>query len=294
VTKQFSKWFGRGPQLALTTTFRCSQEICDVASGFVSKNPFQFEKPMHSVDTSPGRPVTVVLTDNENDAVVQILNRLSSEVVTDSLSRSGSEVASVKVLGRYGFQREVLPKGKWDGLSVTFMTVHGSKGLEADFVIVPGMSTGMYGFPSNVTDDPVLELAMPSPETYPQAEERRLFYVALTRARRGVFILVSPTLPSPFAVELLSDPHVVVQSSNGSSVIVCPLCKLGTLKEIHGPYDPFLGCTRFPICQHKQKVVCPECGQGTLARRYGPYGPFIGCSSYPACTHKAKFKSQQF
>lgn len=154
------------------------------------------------------------------------------------------------------------------------------------------MSAGAFGFPSNINDDPVLELAMPTPDIYPHAEERRLFYVALTRARRGVFILASLAQPSPFVVELLSDPKVVVESPGGSSIIVCPSCRKGTLMERHGPYDPFLACTMFPACHHKSKVACPDCGTGTLMHRSGPYGSFIGCSSYPVCSHKAKFNAK--
>ena len=288
IMKQFSEWFGRGPQLALTTTFRCSQNICDVARGFVSKNPIQFDKPMKSTAISPGRPVTVVLTDDEGGAIVEILNRLSAELVAAPPNSTGSDVATVKVLGRYWFKREVLPKGKWKGLDMTFATVHGSKGLESDFVIIPGVLTGTYGFPSTVADDPVLELAMPTPDTYPHAEERRLFYVALTRARRGVFILASQGQPSPFVVELLSDPKVIVETPNGQSVIVCPACKQGTLVERHGPYDPFLGCTNFPSCRYKNKVLCPDCRSGNLVRRRGPQGHFVGCSGYPTCSHTAQ------
>ena len=292
VMNQFSKWFGRGPQLALTTTYRCSQEICDVARRFISKNPVQFDKSMKSLATSPGRPVTVVSTDDENRAVEQILDRLSAEAIASSLNGERSDATTVNVLGRYRFQQEALPRRKWEGLDVTFRTVHRSKGLEADFVIILGMSAGAFGFPSNITDDPVLELAMPTPDTYPHAEERRLLYVALTRARRGVFILASLAQPSPFVVELLSDPKVVVESPGGSSIIVCPSCRQGTLVERHGPYDPFLGCTMFPACRHKDKVMCPRCGSGTLVRRRGPYSPFIGCSNYPACNYRAKLKLQ--
>jgi len=290
VMNEFSLWFGRGPQLALTTTYRCSQEICDVARRFVSKNPVQFDKAMRSVTTSPGRPVTVVSTDDESRAVIQILNRLSAEALAGAVSVDYSEVTTVNVLGRYRFQHDILSKQKWEGLDVTFRTVHGSKGLEADFVIILGMSAGTFGFPSNVTDDPVLELAMPAPDSYPHAEERRLFYVALTRARQGVFILASLAQPSPFVAELLSDPKVVVELPGGGSVIVCPLCRKGTLVEVHGPYDPFMGCSVFPACRYKGKVTCPQCGSGSLLRKHGPYSPFIGCSSYPACDYKAKFK----
>ncbi len=290
VMNQFFEWYGRGPQLNLTTTYRCTQEICDVARRFISKNPIQFDKPMKSAATSPGRPVTVVSTDDERSGVEQILRRLSGEVLAGPRRDAHSEATTVNVLGRYRFQHEVVPKRTWEGLDVTFRTVHGSKGLEADYVIILGMSAGAFGFPSNITDDPVLDLAMPTPDTYPHAEERRLFYVALTRARRGVFVLASLAQPSPFVVEILSDSNVVVESPSGSSIFVCPSCGHGTLVERHGPYDPFLGCTAFPSCRYSSKVACPDCGTGTLVRRTGPYGSFIGCSSYPACTHTAKFE----
>ena len=75
-----------------------------------------------------------------------------------------------------------MPRTRYRGLDVTFQTVHSSKGLEADHVIIPGLSRG--GFPSTKEDDPLLRLALPEGDDFPHAEERRLFYVALTRARR--------------------------------------------------------------------------------------------------------------
>ena len=68
-----------------------------------------------------------------------------------------------------------------------------ARGLEADYIVIPGMVTPIYGFPANIADDPVLDLAMPAPEPFAHAEERRLFYVALTRARCEVMIITSPT-----------------------------------------------------------------------------------------------------
>ena len=43
-------------------------------------------------------------------------------------------------------------------LRLAYMTVHGSKGLQADYVIVLGLGSGEYGFPSEIADDPLLEL----------------------------------------------------------------------------------------------------------------------------------------
>ena len=64
-----------------------------------------------------------------------------------------------------------------------YHTVHAAKGLEADYVVVLGICAGRYGFPTEITDDPLLDLVFAAPEEYPNAEERRLFYVALTRAK---------------------------------------------------------------------------------------------------------------
>ncbi len=127
--------------------------------------------------------------------------------------------------------------------------MHASKGLEADYIVVPGMVTGTYGFPSTIADDPVLDVAMPAPESFAHAEERRLFYVALTRARRQVTLISPPQRMSPFVVELIADGLVTVTDAEGVLVEVC------------------------------------SCGRGTMVRRKGKFGAFLGCSTFPACTN---------
>src|ERR1019366_64554 len=89
--------------------------------------------------------------------------------------------------------------------------------------------TGTYGFPSNIADDPVLYLAIPVPESFAHAEERRLFYVALPRARREVTLITSPRRMSPFVVELLDDPHVTVTGDSDAPVEICSQCGQGTI-----------------------------------------------------------------
>lgn len=86
-----------------------------------------------------------------------------------------------------------------------FLTVHRSKGLEADHVIILRAARGRMGFPSEIVDDSLLDLVLPEPESFAHAEERRLFYVALTRARHSVTILADRETPSAFATELLED-----------------------------------------------------------------------------------------
>jgi DNA helicase-4 len=272
VMTEFSQWFGEGTQLALTTTFRCPQTICDVASHFVSKNPKQFRKSMHSARTEPGVPVDVLRSDNPAATLARYLEILSECVANGSVPVSHSGTITVDVLGRYHFERSVLPRVVPASLDVTFRTVHAAKGLEADYVVVLGMVSGIYGFPSTATDDPVVQLAMPVPDTYEHAEERRLFYVALTRARRAVTLITDPNRMSPFVVELIADHQVTVDghtswhdagataSSEGGElapVQVCPGCEKGTLVERSGRYGKFLGCSTFPRCTYT-KALRPE------------------------------------
>jgi DNA helicase-4 len=147
-----------------------------------------------------------------------------------------------------------MPRRPPSNLRVTFRTVHSAKGLEADYVVVPGMTTGTYGFPSTIADDPVLDLAMPSPESFEHAEERRLFYVALTRARHHVTLIASPQRMSPFVVELLQHPKVSATGYGETPAEVCPQCGKGTLVERKGKYGAFLGCSSFPACKHTRRL----------------------------------------
>jgi DNA helicase-4 len=254
VMTDFEALFGRGPQLALTTTFRCTQTICDVARTFVSKNPNQFSKPMRSAHQDPGPPVTVTLADDPASALAAYLDDLSTAIASGAIPRGRDGTVSVDILGRYRFERDILPSHPPSNLRVSFRTVHGSKGLEADYIVIPGLTTGTYGFPSTIADDPVLDLAMPAPESFPRAEERRLFYVALTRARRAVLLISHPRRMSPFIIELLKDPHVTVTGNSDAPVEICPGCGQGSLVERKGKFGPFLGCSTFPACTYTRQA----------------------------------------
>ena len=169
------------------------------------------------------------------------------------------------------------------------------------------VTEGLMGFPSQIVDDPVLQLAMPEPDEFPFAEERRLFYVALTRARRQVRIYTLQDKPSRFVVELANDGHTEIKT-NKATLKVCPKCGSGTLSQKTGRYGPFEACSAHPECDYTKKLLsfssaktaltrpirlnepisegttCPICNQGTMVVRKGKNNkPFLGCSSFPRC-----------
>lgn len=142
-------------------------------------------------------------------------------------------------------------------MDVEFITVHSSKGLEADHVILPRMTAETLGFPSRIADDPVLQLAMPGGDSFADAEERRLFYVALTRAKTTVTLITLAHRQSPFVAELVEEHDIKVFNLDGveTSSEVCPICKEGFLVRRNGKYGSFVGCSRFPKCRHTRNAA---------------------------------------
>jgi DNA helicase-4 len=209
---------------------------------------------MRSAHADPGPPVTIIRDDNPSVALNRFLTDLSAAVAAETVTAAGGSAVAVDVLGRYGFERDIVPRRTPANIKVTFRTVHGSKGLEADYIVIPGMTTGTYGFPSTIADDPVLGLAMPTPEAYANAEERRLLYVALTRARQKVVLITPLVRMSPFATELLRDPDVVSVGGDGAPVEICTKCGQGTMVQRRSRYGLFRGCSTFPACRNTRSL----------------------------------------
>jgi len=203
IMRNFDEWFGHSAQVALDRTFRFSRQLSDRAADFVSRNPFQLPKTVTSDKVQNGAPITIIARGKDTDDPL----RVTLESIT---KRKPQQRVSVQLLGRYNFNkpRDVPGQNRdFPNLNIEFRTVHGSKGLESDFVVVLDLLGGRYGFPSEIADDPVLSLVLAEAETYPNAEERRLFYVALTRARVGVYLLTD-TPQSSFLNELRGQPGV--------------------------------------------------------------------------------------
>lgn len=98
---------------------------------------------------------------------------------------------------------------RWPKLQLDFMTIHASKGQQADYVIVVGLKEGSDGFPAPARESVMEEALLPVPEDFPDAEERRLLYVAITRARHRVWLLFNKEEPSVF-VDILKSIDVPV------------------------------------------------------------------------------------
>jgi DNA helicase IV len=264
--KSFHDSFGKGPTLHLSRTYRCTQAIVDTATNFVTKNPIQMVKYVLADQGVTGNPVVLLRAGSEHQGVQEALAKISEDVKT-----SGQKKSSVFVLGRYKHNRDWIPNVDFPNLDIKYRTIHGSKGLEADYVVVVNMEAGRHGFPSEIEDDPILNLAMSELEEFEHAEERRLLYVALTRARKQAFLVTRQNRDSMFAVELMSDALIDVvtldiDNSEDPPVLLCPECKRGVMVVKKGPYGQFLGCSTFPKCINRLPISHQQTNTRTVPK----------------------------
>jgi len=312
VMNEFESIFDYATRLTLTTTFRCPPTICELSSSFIQANPTQIRKVVETTNSYDKTPVIALgfadMGNAENHLRDQLAN-MHQYARAGQISGTGGEKISVLLVGRYRRDRpphlDVWKKQFGDYLSISFMTIHASKGLEADYVMLLNMVEGNHGFPSQIEDDPVLQLPMPTPDQFPMSEERRLFYVALTRAKRQIRIYTSLSSASRFLVELCERGALTIEAVDGEPLIACPVCKVGVIKLRSGDYGQFQSCSTWPKCEFKAEGVsndggepptvhrikgtlrqgsaCPICRKGTMKLVQGRRGHFLGCSEFPGC-----------
>lgn len=203
-TSRFESWFGKARCVSLCRTFRFNNQISAVASRFVLENPLQTRKSLIT-RVQQTRPAVSVLDEKQGLA----------SVLRDIVLKQG-EKPEITVLILARFRHLLVPAStlqgwqqQFNGLHLRCVTVHAAKGQEADYVIVLGLNNGEFGFPSGKESNLLQESLLPEAEDFTQAEERRLFYVALTRARHHVYLMYEPNHPSAFVLELLTNDYAV-------------------------------------------------------------------------------------
>ena len=246
---EFEKYWGPTEVSKIETTYRFGQELAEISSQFVMKNSRQIRKSIRGLGEELGFPLGVISGYQDKFAVRFMLEKL------DSLP----EKSSVFFIGRYTFDIDILKESnelqysydninkkhlihysKRRDLDMSFITAHGSKGLQADYVFIINNKNTRMGFPSKIQDAAILQLLLEGHETYPFAEERRLFYVALTRAKKKAYLLTVNGIESDFAVELKSRYEREIKKEQWT----CPLCGRRIVKRT-GKNGEFFGCSNY-------------------------------------------------
>jgi DNA helicase-4 len=263
---QFEAHFGTAWQGRLERTYRCNQMLADTAARFIQKNPAQLTKTVRSSRAAIPKSIRAIPIRVERhkpsfrDACFRLLHRLDAFLDGNPEQWRQSEGHRLKVLVLWRYNVLDPFHGRtptFDNIEVSGLSFHRSKGLEADYTILLDVTEGEYGVPSRIEDDELLDLVIPRPETFEYAEERRLFYVALTRASRGAFLLYDGSKPSRYIKELcdIAGDDVRFETIDGRRLRQCPICITGRLVEREGANrSAFLGCTG-PACRYTEQVA---------------------------------------
>ncbi len=256
---RFEHYFGYAERSLIETTYRFNSSIIEVSSHFIMKNRAQIHKNLNSYGSDNTQAFEVIYADSRLklasrfEELLSALPRGSSVLL---LGRYNEDIRFVlgpnlKVRHLYHESKDIVTYLPRKDLQIEFLTIHRSKGLQADYVFILNNAEGKYGFPSNIADDKVLNLVIHAKELFEHAEERRLFYVALTRAKKHVYLLVENNNKSVFVRELERDGFA---SGDTSAVERCPLCRTGDLVMRRGRFGEFYGCSNYPWCEYTRRV----------------------------------------
>lgn len=310
LTTRFGERVGSYTETKLQKSFRYNNSIANTAGQFIMENPEQFKKNIetHSKVNQP----QVYLLDNKVGNQQGVYERVL-EVVQKIRENDAS--GSVSIIARYNYllketQQVIFSAGL--GNNINIWSFHRSKGLEADYCILIGFFQGKSGFPNRNRNEAIIEALLPSLDSYPHSEERRLLYVGITRARHKSYIIADPTAPSDFITELLAPKYEINIVSKKfqkqyRKIFKCPNCEDGYLKLISGKFGEFYSCStgqgcdvgkarvctkcRAPSidtlnasvcnnisCRNTMKI-CDKCGR-PMKMRNGKFGQFWGCTGY--------------
>ena len=210
---QFPDYFGTTEINKIETTYRFGEPLVSMSSRFIERNQAQIRKDIHSFN--PDMKTELEFHAYERREYCTTIGRLIAPIPSGK---------SIFLLGRYSFDdyylsfmyQSVKEGNRFyyliGGRKIEFLTVHKSKGLEADYVILLQCNKDTYGFPSLVSDDPVLNYVLTKSDQFPYGEERRLFYVAITRAKVKTVVLYDKRFPSLFVDEFLHPEKVSEES----------------------------------------------------------------------------------
>jgi len=314
----FKETFGYGLELRITKTYRNAQEIIDIAGGFIQKNTEQIQKALISPKHISNPVIIQTYTENVDRKQYEgrggkffLLGETVEKIMKEILSENPK--SSILLLGRYGFDGFNLTKSAdfeyWEktgnvtsktfaDIEMEFMTVHRAKGLGYDNVIIINAIDSIYGFPSKIQDDPVLQYVVKTDRSIEYAEERRLFYVALTRTKNRVYIVTPQQRPSEFVRELVKDYKNVIlrgqldaSQRNMGDIKHCPICGYPLQFRYKKSYGLKLWmCSNEPeICDFLTNelkgngmsiIKCDACKDGYLIVKQGKTMPFLGCTNY--------------
>lgn len=221
---EFRNYLSDAKQIPIPNVYRNSQELIDVATKFINKNSKQIKKKLIS-NKRLINPIELYIYNDSNYINTNINKSNILSNILDKIYLSNNK-SNVLLLERYNNDIDTILNNnlfirknheniiykKHEDMKIDYLTIHKSKGLEYDNCILINAIDDKYGFPSKIEDEEIIKLLKPKIEEnifYP--EERRLFYVAMTRTKNKLYILVPKSKTSSFIREIESDKNVLIK-----------------------------------------------------------------------------------
>ena len=234
--KSFEKFFGYTKKCLMETTYRFGEPAIADSSKFILANPEQAVKNVHSFREDAETKLDFLSTNGQTD-IVETVKYLADQIPADK---------EIMLLGRYKFDVNIFKNTElaihegqnsayvtYGRRKLNFMTVHQSKGLECDYIILLNCNGGTMGFPSQISDSPVLRYVLSAPDAYSFSEERRIFYVGITRAKKHTWVLYDINNPSPFVKEFVQTLEPVTKpGADIPEAELCPKCHCGRIMVV--------------------------------------------------------------
>lgn len=201
----FKKYFKKAKILKIQNTYRNSQELIDIAGNFVMKNKSQINKNLKS-NKHINKPIKIVYYENIRRKFIEIINKIHKETNKPILilGRNNKDI-NILLNNKIKLENDNLIYLENKNIKMKYLTVHKSKGLEEENVIIINLEDKLLGFPNKIEDSKLLKYVTKNKEKYLYSEERRLFYVALTRTKNNNYLLVPKNKESQFIKELKKD-----------------------------------------------------------------------------------------
>ncbi len=207
---KYNSSFPGARQLFINNTYRSSQELIDCAGNFIMQNPMQMKKSLFSNKRRENPFKLYIYNQNQYEIVNEIVKQIYEKNKDDHiliLARKNKHIEKLLETSYFkeGIGTRIISEACPNAI-IDAMSVHKAKGLGADQVILLNVTNKDFPCPekegiwlSNLFKEDHYK------EDFPYAEDRRIFYVALTRTKNDVYLLVpeSKLDRSPFIEEIL-------------------------------------------------------------------------------------------
>lgn len=233
----FKEHFKTPEIITLKLNYRSTDHIVKASNEVIKKNRFQVSKDIRAVKKG-GPKIEVNYAEVEGETESFIWKKIQYHL------QEGIKPEEILVLyRRTSMKKDVQESLKRSNINVQFKTIHGAKGLEAKVVFVLGLNSAPGGFPDPWMQDKIYHIIKKTEYDTLLEEERRLFYVALTRAKKYLYLMSQKGSVSEFVKDIPKD--LVLINAN----------------EISGVEFEMNICTHCESKIDEHYKFCPECGK---------------------------------